>query len=238
MGSVKEYNDHFLKSDQSQVSDRFEAQHLPIRLRRIEMTDQDGSAREIRERLLYSTKRLTFKDPFVASDITSDDQFSDRYYNCGGVVVVGYDPVEKKNVNFITHHNPEQLLKNQEVFQAFLSVLSEKMDVILKRSLSGTVDVCLFGGNLFTDAHYEEDYYKMQKTIAHFFKNKYEIAPDYLTGPNLTPRQAHFGFLNSERELCAIVDKQPDENLYAPFSGALFEARFRQWLRRSWQRKQ
>lgn len=106
------------------------------------------------------------KMSYAISPIDSNAKFSQEYLNCSGVVVVGIDRGNGKNISFMSHQNPSFFLHEDE--DKFKKDFISRLKEINVRCKKGTIDAVIFGGQFFK-IHGYDDNHEIQK----FFKDEY-----------------------------------------------------------------
>lgn len=237
MGSVEKYNKHFLKGS-SPESHEYDERHVPIRVRVYTSTFKD-----FRRAMVgvfegrSEVTQLHFVKEYAMTDVDASDKYSYDYYNCCGVVMSGWSRSQKKFISFMTHHNPESLLKNDTVYASFTKKLDERMQVVIDGCDPDSVDICMFGGNFFTDISsrqtYAEVYEQFNEQLKTHITERTTLVPDFLTGPNLRFNPSSFAFMNDTRVLHAFREDQPDSVVNDPHPGSRLADRVRRYLKGS-----
>ena len=127
-------------------------------------------------------------ETYVISPITERDLFSDKYLNCTGMVGIGRDKVSGKEIAFISHQDSEYFLhKGSEETEKFSSDLKLTVCELLTRSVEGTVEVVLFGGNdepADQESKKSKDYKKSIEMLTEIVQRSTGLKPTVLLEAN------------------------------------------------------
>ena len=98
---------------------------------------------------------------YVISSVDGSNKFSKSFKNCTGLIVAGIDRVTGKNISFMSHEDPDFFLGGEFGKTSFIDDLTERLDELKERSIEGTVDAVIMGGNYFADRpDYQDNYLK------------------------------------------------------------------------------
>ncbi len=101
------------------------------------------------------------ENTYIISTIDGRDKKSEGFKTCTGCIVVGVDKNTGKNISFLSHQDPFHF--TEEGKSAFMKDFSESLSEIKNRSVEGSVDAIVVGGNAlglsYKGKNYE-DYYK------------------------------------------------------------------------------
>lgn len=103
--------------------------------------DYGGSADYLKKKNFLSTGYETY----VLSVVDNKNKFSDRFFDCTGLVVAGIDKETGKNISFLSHQDPVKFLRNKK--DDFIKHLEQQLGEIKERCISGTIDAIIVGGN-------------------------------------------------------------------------------------------
>jgi len=123
------------------------------------------------------------RQTYVMSTIDDLDKFSEGFYDCTGLVVVGVDKNTGKNISFLTHQDPKQFLNQKK--DVFISHLQQQLIEIKKRCKLGTIDAVIVGGK-YTADKYKKNYIDTVKLISSKIQKNLGFEPVVINGPKLT----------------------------------------------------
>ena len=87
------------------------------------------------------------KKTYVISKIDKENKFSEKYYDCTGVIATGIDISTGENISFLSHQDPEEFLNNPKILSNLKEDLNKSLSELIKRSKPGSIDVVVLGGN-------------------------------------------------------------------------------------------
>lgn len=122
---------------------------------------------------------------YVFSDIDSTDKFSRAYKNCTGIIMVGEDKENGKQISFMSHQDPSEFLF--ELKNEFVNDLVNNIKIFKDKIKENTFDVVVFGGNYSKDKEdkeYRKNYKNSINLIGSIFKENFNIDPAVITGPS------------------------------------------------------
>lgn len=142
---------------------------------------------------------------YVISPVSEQNLFSDKYINCTGTVGFGRDKTTGKEIAFISHQDPEYFLnKGDEETQIFTTDLEATLRDLLSRSVDGTVEVILFGGNDEKDAPKSKksiDYEKSIKMLSKVVEGCIGRVPVVVRDANHMPGAVDATIITQERKI-------------------------------------
>lgn len=101
------------------------------------------------------------ENTYIISTIDEQDKKSEGFKTCTGCIVVGVDKDTGKNISFLSHQDPFHFTEKGK--SAFMEDFSESLLEIKNRSIEGSIDAIVVGGNAL-DLSYKgknyEGYYK------------------------------------------------------------------------------
>lgn len=140
---------------------------------------------------------------YVISNCSESSKWSESYWNCTGVAVIGVDKETGKEISILTHQNPEEFLgKNEKDFE---SDLSKVITNLLGRTEKGTVDAVVFGGYYGPYGESNSEYLKSIKKISKVCASVLGYEPVVLTGPNRDGSYSTNIFLDTQKRRLYIV---------------------------------
>lgn len=114
-------------------------------LRRLQKIEVDFYAEE--GRMDQMQQRHAGTESYVISPIDSQDKYSGRFKNCIGVVAVGRDKKTGKNVSFLTHQSPVDVLERSK--DSFARDFTISLREFASTVRPETIDIVIVGGNFF-----------------------------------------------------------------------------------------
>ncbi len=176
---------------------------------------------------------------FVISRIDSENKWSKDYFNCTGVVAVGFDETIGKNISLLSHQNPGKVLQGYHDYDRqseFEKALRASLVEIAQRSKSGTLDVVIFGG-MYTQrdigraSENREQYLRTIPQLEHIIKESTGLDAEVIIGPNASTNPIDEVFLDTERRrLRVVLPEQPLESqANTSFPAATFSREAEKW---------
>lgn len=120
------------------------------------------------------------KETYIISAIDKTNKYSKDFYSCTSVYGVGIDKDTGENISFVTHQDPDKFLKDAKVQNDFKDDLYKTIDELTNRSVSGSVDIVLMGGNKnisYTDPINSIDMDRMTPQQAYSFMEQQDSGP-------------------------------------------------------------
>lgn len=145
---------------------------------------------------------------YVISDCDQSDKFSEQYYNCTGIIMVGEHKTTKQQHSIMTHQYPKHLV--QKTKENFEQDLTEGMNTICETSKRNSIDVIIFGGN--EDFDDLAEYKTSVSHITEIMKTKFDFEPTIIAGPNLERGGTH-AYFNTQKRLLYIVRPYQEQNV-------------------------
>lgn len=148
---------------------------------------------------------------YVISETNKTDKYSEEYANCTGIALVGTDKDTGEQISFLSHQNPPIFL---DVYKRrFKKDLISAIRTHKERSLPGTVDAVIFGGNRSFFARDLSEYSKSIKMLSDICKGELSFEPTVLTGPNIeTETGKTAAFLDTQNRRLYIVRPAQQSN--------------------------
>ncbi|TSC60932.1 MAG: hypothetical protein Athens041674_935 [Parcubacteria group bacterium Athens0416_74] len=84
---------------------------------------------------------------YVVSAVNESSKYSEGYKNCTGVLGVGIDMTTGRNISFLTHQDPRQILVSEHRWKAFLSDLRHALTELKDKVDRESIDIVLFAGD-------------------------------------------------------------------------------------------
>lgn len=82
---------------------------------------------------------------WTISIIDNLNKFSEKFFNCTGLIVTGKDKVTGKNISFLSHQDPNKFLSWK--MGDFIDHLRQRLKEIQNRCEKGTIDTVIIGGS-------------------------------------------------------------------------------------------
>jgi len=123
---------------------------------------------------------------YVISKVDNSDKFSKSFKNCTGVIVTGCDKETGKNISFLSHQDPKYFLNEDFNKNKFTKDLREQLLELKQKSVNGTIDAIIFGGNYFKEKDYSEfreNYFNSIKLLLKEIKGILGFEPVVIVGP-------------------------------------------------------
>lgn len=126
---------------------------------------------------------------YAISDISDLNKFSLKYANCTGVIVAGQDKITGKNISFFTHQDPTIILPEGLDSDLFRGDLKRSLKKLRDRSVPGTIDAVIFGGNYLDSDKEEEKNKQAQKEKRSLPSPRVEFEKNYKDSISLLSTQ-------------------------------------------------
>ncbi|MDP9249016.1 MAG: hypothetical protein M3M85_00690 [bacterium] len=134
---------------------------------------------------------------------------SHGYMMCTGLVVVGIDRETGKNVSFISHQTPAEILDDEMV--SFKELLKERLAEMEARCLPGTVDAVIVGGYDRKKVTREaKEYEKILSYLGSEVKKYFKFDPTVVNGPQFDGGMSDIWFDTENRRLYYVRHKVND----------------------------
>lgn len=157
----------------------------------------------------YYLKKRGFKNnterSYVISSIDELDKFSERFFDCTGLVVTGQDKDTGLNISFISHQDPEYIFGSENHRNSFTADLLERLAEIKRRSVEGTIDAVIVGGNY--RKHKDDSKRLYLESINLLAKETLKVLgfePIVMTGPKTDVGQDDIFYSNKDRRLFIV----------------------------------
>lgn len=85
------------------------------------------------------------KKTYVMSPVDNMDKFSDDFFDCTSLIMVGKDKKSGEDISFMTHQNPDCFLVDKK--DNFVKDLQKRISDMRKKCEQGTIDSVIIGGN-------------------------------------------------------------------------------------------
>jgi len=128
------------------------------------------------------------EETFVISPVDSKDKFSKTFRDCTGVVGVGRETATGENISCMGHEDPVYFLDSEDdKKEIFLAALRGRLNELKQRTIAGTVDVIIVGGNYFTDSEFPFDanYKESIKVLEREVFSIFGFRPVVIAGPKI-----------------------------------------------------
>lgn len=140
---------------------------------------------------------------YAISPVDNSNKFSKEFANCTGLVVTGQDKITGENISFLSHQDPKYFLDEMDNKKGgFLDDLRQRLNELKERSVEGTVDAVIVGGNYFKDeAKYKNYYLGSIKLLSEEALKILGFEPVVMTGPKGTSGRDNVYYDNEHRRL-------------------------------------
>jgi hypothetical protein len=214
---------------------------------RIEMTDKD---RDFFKDFKNNAEFIDFKikpeqaiknklynkgmKTYVISQINKENKYSKEYFDCTAVYATGIDIDTGENISFLSHQNPEQFLKNNNISVSLKEDLNKSLNELIRRSKPGSIDAVVLGGNKdnqnsnsisdadmnkmnpqqimdYMDQQNTNPFDKYRKSINYLSKiifEKLNFYPTVISGPNSNIKVNDFTHDNALDLYCDTKDRR------------------------------
>lgn len=166
---------------------------------------------------------------YVISPIDNFDKFSREFKDCTGLIVTGQDKETGQNISFVSHQDPEYFLKLEVNKNNFRINLSEQLAKLKERSVEGTVDAVIIGGNYIKHIEeYKRLYLESIKLLAGETLKVLGFEPIVATGPKTNSGGDHIFYDNKNRRLF-IVRSEVGDGSTQSFAPSAIESQEKKW---------
>lgn len=139
---------------------------------------------------------------YVISPADGFDKFSGEFANCTGLVVTGQDKSTGENISFLSHQDPGYFLAEKTNSNQFVEDLRQRLKELKERSVEGTIDAVIVGGNYFTESEgFLKNYLESIKLLSEEISKILGFQPIVMTGPKTTSGRDHVFYDNKNRRL-------------------------------------
>ena len=112
------------------------------------------------------------EETYVISTIDSKPKKSSGFVNCTGCIVVGVDKETGENISFLSHQDPTYFTDEGGI--VFSEDLSESLLELKERSIEGSIDAIVIGGNILDLMHKNKTFTKYYKDSTEFISTLIE----------------------------------------------------------------
>ncbi len=121
---------------------------------------------------------------YVISECDENDKYSEKYYDCTGIIIAGKSSISDQQVSLLSHQNPEIFLGNYR--DQFSEDIEDHCRYIRRSVDKNTLDIVIFGGQQDYYNPEEAKIYKQSITfLSTLLKKELGIKPTILTGPKV-----------------------------------------------------
>jgi hypothetical protein len=148
---------------------------------------------------------------YIISPIDGSNKFSENFYRCTGLIVVGIDKKTGKNISFLSHQDPLEFLYDYK--DKFIDQLKQQLTEIEKRCRQGTVSTVIVGGRYFSDDELNDrqviqSYNDSIKLLGTIVEEVLKYEPTVINGPKTHKNEKDdIYFDNKNRRLYFIRPK-------------------------------
>ncbi|MFA5831637.1 MAG: hypothetical protein WC878_07475 [Candidatus Paceibacterota bacterium] len=143
---------------------------------------------------------------YAVSPVNEQNKFSRGYCECTGIVVSGIDKETGKNISFLSHQDPNELLTGHP--EKFSADVHSRLLEIKNRCKEGTIDAVIAGGNYITKKGNKgalkstrENYGDVIPALSEEVRSVLGFDPAVVVGPKNVPGDDHLYFDNDNRRL-------------------------------------
>lgn len=133
------------------------------------------------EYLVFSEKRKSLSGGscnYLISAIDDADKFSDNFYACTGLIVVGRKKNTKENISFVTHQSQISILSAGSL----IDNLGKQLSRMKNKCELGTIDAVIIGGEYMGNDSLEK-YKKATKSLGEEVQKVLNFEPVVINGP-------------------------------------------------------
>jgi hypothetical protein len=169
-------------------------------------------------------------ETYVLSVVDNKNKFSERFFDCTGLIVTGIDKKTGKNISFLSHQDPVQFLHNKK--DDFIKHLGQRLAEIKKRCISGTIDAIIVGGNYIniTDdkgLHHKEKYVNSVELLSTEIKKILNFEPIVVNGPKKIGGKDNIYYDNDNRRLYFVRERVNEDT--GSFTNSNIEEEKKKW---------
>lgn len=148
---------------------------------RILNVDYYGNPKDLAEQKFKNAGESSY----AISPIDNSNKFSKGFANCTGLVVAGQDKETGENISFLSHQDPSHFLEERDNKKGhFLDDLRQRLNELKERSVDGTIDAIIVGGNYFKNEEgYKKQYLGSIKLLSEEALKILGFEPVVMTGP-------------------------------------------------------
>jgi hypothetical protein len=146
---------------------------------------------------------------WTISTVDNLNKFSNEFYNCTGLVVVGKDKVTGQNISFLSHQDPTMFLKSLK--KVFIKDMKKRLVEIKNKCEAGTIDAVVVGGQYplnqphsqFEDTppQRRQEYVNSVNFLSSGVKQVLDFEPIVINGPKTGMSHDDVYFDNENRRL-------------------------------------
>jgi hypothetical protein len=145
---------------------------------------------------------------WTISSIDNLNKYSQKFFDCTGLVVTGKDRITRQNISFLSHQDPTKFLKTEK--NKFKSHLEDRLTEIRDRCEKGTIDAVVVGGQYprdhkddfhFTNGRTRKNYLDAIKLISEEVQQVLGFEPVIINGPKLRSDFDNVFYDNKNRRL-------------------------------------
>lgn len=132
---------------------------------------------------------------YVVSSVNESPKYSEKYKNCTGVLGVGIDMTTGRNISFLTHQDPRQIMASQRRWLGFLADLRHALSDLRDRADKTSIDIVVFAGDFdfdrtsVVDARSNDgktrtdDYHDVVASVGELVRDVLGVDPRVVVGP-------------------------------------------------------
>ena len=193
----------------------------------------------LHDELYEKESNIQFKrGVYVMSEANEKNKYSEKFFDCIGLVIVGIDEKTGKNISIITHQKPARLL-NTEYFgkedeEEYLKTIKN----FVAQCKKGTVDALIIGGKIKKGGNVDGDpetYIKGVQKVSSMVAPLIGFEPTVVTGPKVSISASEDAFPTDiffdtkKRRLYLFMPEQIDTNLHEDFKPSDIEIKMKKF---------
>ncbi|MES2930451.1 MAG: hypothetical protein V4665_01570 [Patescibacteria group bacterium] len=145
---------------------------------------------------------------YAISEGNEKNKYSEEYYNCIGMAIIGIDKKTNKNISILTHKFPAVFLQSDSLEKNFITQLKD----LVSRCKLGTLDAVIFGGDK-SDGNSLKEYLEAINTINKISKPILGFEPTISAAPKYDGETSVY--LDTEnRRLYVNIPFHKDSKIY------------------------
>ncbi len=219
--------EQFLTSPENQDIFRFMARVGHESLPTVQNVDYYGDEKSL-ERRGFKTGRGKSggHNKYVISPVDSLDKFSTKIIDCTGVLVTGKDKLTGENISLLTHENPGAFRVSAQ--GSFTKDLQERLNELKDRSIEGSIDAIIIGGNYFDQDNHKMNYKRSISELADTVYKVLGFEPIVIMGPKVKDGADNVFYDNKNRR-AYICRPEVGLNSTSPFAPKDIEQKKKDW---------
>lgn len=184
-----------------------------------QFVDFDGSEK-------YFTKnkiRNAGLGTYMISESNDRNKYSEGYFNCTGLVVVGEDLESGKQISFMSHQNPSNFLHRSK--EKFIQDMVDAFNELKEKVKEKSIDVVIFAGQKNSSRDYESSV----QLLGELFKKEFNLEPTVMTGPNSVSFSSTEVYFDTQNRRLFIIRPLQKNKLNESYTPTELEQKRKDW---------